>query len=101
MVNAFPAHIRTASVGIAYNAAQAIFGGTAPVINSGLAMGNPALPCLWSILVGTLSSYSLYAFEKRKDTLQSVESASAIDNVGAVPAIVTAVVSEPASSGAV
>ena len=63
----FPVHVRTAGVGISYNIAQALFGGTAAVINGGLAMSNPVLPCLWSIAVGGLSTYYLYNFEQLSD----------------------------------
>ena len=59
MVDTFPTSVRVAGVGIAYNVAQAIFGGTAPVINTALAQAHPVLPCMWTIVVGLISSLCL------------------------------------------
>lgn len=66
MYNAFPVHVRTASIGIAYNIGQAFFGGTAPLICSSLAKLDTLLPCVWGIVVATFSVYCIYRYEEKE-----------------------------------
>jgi len=66
MCNAFPVHVRTTSMGIAYNIGQALFAGTAPLISTGLATVDPRLPCVWGVAVASVSLYCLYEYAGRE-----------------------------------
>lgn len=70
LVAAFPPHIRVAAIGIAYNIAQALIGGTAPVVMTALTRIHPVLPGLGLALLALLSHASLRALDALKSTEQ-------------------------------
>lgn len=76
LVATFPPHIRVAAIGIAYNIAQALFGGTAPVVMTALARIHPVLPGLGLALLAIVSHASLRALDALKNTVQHQEHVS-------------------------
>ena len=69
LIMAFPPKVRTFAVGIAYNLAQAVFGGVTPVTCTALAKeGHPVLPAAWLMFVALISIVSLCIYEARSGT---------------------------------
>jgi MHS family proline/betaine transporter-like MFS transporter len=72
MVELFPTRTRYSGVAIGYNAGQAILGGTAPLIATGLIelSGNKLLPAFYLILCSVMAGIaSLFITEQRGQTL--------------------------------
>ncbi|KAJ8603284.1 hypothetical protein CTAYLR_006951 [Chrysophaeum taylorii] len=64
LVCSFPPEIRVAAIGIAYNVSQALFGGTAPLVQTALAEVHPVLPGVALSFFALLSYLSLRALER-------------------------------------
>lgn len=69
MHSSFPAGVRVAALGLSYNVAGAVFGGTTPLICSALMWLGPLAPSLYLIFIALLSFSCLCLHERRCATL--------------------------------
>lgn len=72
MVELFPTRTRYSGVAIGYNAGQAILGGTAPLIATGLIelSGNKLLPAVYLVICSVMAGIaSLFITEQRGQAL--------------------------------
>lgn len=63
LVHAFAVDVRVAAIGLAYNIAQALFGGTAPLLQTALVRIHPVLPGVVLSLLAVFSHVSLAVFD--------------------------------------